>query len=192
MRPLTDFIDWKILPDSIYLLRGPNGIGKSSLIRSILSESHFTGGLQKIEGLKIVAHPQISAPMFALPLRLSDVSQWSDEPSSAADRLLGDLNLTRAWDSCSGGERQRVLLAALFSKAFFQTKEPTLLVLDEPMNHLDESSQKEVVLLIQDWIQGGPRRAAIIVSHEEISKLNCTILSLHAARPGSSLAEASR
>ncbi len=182
-RPLTKPFSLSVQTGTIHLVRGPNGVGKSSLIRALTSESFYQGGLLKAPNLNIATHPQISAPMFALPLRLSDILSWADELSDSARSLLGDLIPDRPWDSCSGGERQRVLLAMLFSKSFFLSKSPTLLLLDEPMNHLDEISQAEVISAIREWIKGGSNRGAIIVSHEDISTLKCEILTLQAATP---------
>ncbi len=187
--PLTGPIDLKIRPGTVHLLKGPNGIGKSSLIRSLTNETFYKGKMRKASGLTLVSHPQISAPMFALPLRLSDILSWSrgtsDELSEAALRLIGSLNLNRSWDSCSGGERQRVLLATLFSKALFSSKAPTLLLLDEPMNHLDEGSQVEVIAILREWLKDrsaqDPARAVVLVTHEEVSGLECEVLNLRAA-----------
>lgn len=182
--PLTAPIDLKIRPQTVYLLKGPNGVGKSSLIRTLACDSNFYGEVLKTGNLEIVTHPQITAPMFAIPLRLSDILSWSDDLSDASTRLLGDLNLERSWDSCSGGERQRVLLAVLFSKSLQRSQVPTLLLLDEPLNHLDDRSQSEVISIIREWILSGSMRAAMIVSHEEILGLECETLTL---RPASRL-----
>lgn len=171
--PLTAAIDLKICSGEIHVVRGANGIGKSSLIRSILEGPKATGGLYRgsfftCAGLQYTSHPQITAPMFALPLRLSDILTWTGDLADAAKKLLEGINLDRSWDSCSGGERQRTLIATLFTKDVFSTVRPTLLLLDEPLNHLDPRSQTEVLLTIQAWVAAGPKRAVLIVTHEDL------------------------
>lgn len=184
--PLTRPFHLEILPGSVHLIKGENGIGKSSLIRVLTSETQqssdrYHGTYLKIAGLNFIVHPQISAPMFALPLRLSDILTWSNSPSRAAYAILGDINLDRSWDSCSGGERQRVLLASLFSLDTVSRQQSSLLVLDEPMNHLDRHAQSTVIQAIEEWRQGASNRAVLIVSHEELPEIHCHVLTLQAS-----------
>ena len=183
---LTRPFHLEILPGSVHLIKGKNGIGKSSLIRVLTFENQksserYHGTYLKIAGLNFIVHPQISAPMFALPLRLSDILTWSNSPSSAAHAILGDINLDRSWDSCSGGERQRVLLASLFSLDTFSNQQAALLVLDEPMNHLDRASQRTVIQAIEEWRKSASNRAVLIVSHEDLPEIDCQVLTLQAA-----------
>ena len=59
----------------------------------------------------------------------------------------------------SGGELQRVFLAQLFSQ------DPKIMILDEPMNHLDLVYQKQLLGLVSDWLKT-PGRAVISVMHD--------------------------
>ena len=61
--------------------------------------------------------------------------------------------------SLSGGELQRVFLAQVFAQ------DPDILVLDEPVNHLDLQYQQHIFSLITGWLQGG-KRAVISVVHD--------------------------
>jgi ATP-binding cassette subfamily F protein uup len=127
--------------DKIGLL-GPNGAGKSTLLKIILGELQPDQGLVKL-GTKIsVAYFDQLREQLDDEATLADtISQGSDFVEIGGQKkhvisYLGDFLFApeRARSpvkSCSGGERNRLLLARLF------TQPANVLVLDEPTNDLD-------------------------------------------------------
>ena len=127
--------------DKIGLL-GPNGAGKSTLLKLILGELQPDTGLVKL-GTKIaVAYFDQLREQLNDEATLADtISQGSDFVEIAGQKkhvisYLGDFLFApeRARSpvkSCSGGERNRLLLARLF------TQPANVLMLDEPTNDLD-------------------------------------------------------
>ncbi len=127
--------------DKIGLL-GPNGAGKSTLLKIILGEMAPDSGDVKL-GTKIsVAYfDQLRAQLDDEATLADTISQGSDFIEIGGQRkhvisYLGDFLFApeRARSpvkSCSGGERNRLLLARLF------TQPANVLVLDEPTNDLD-------------------------------------------------------
>jgi ATP-binding cassette subfamily F protein uup len=127
--------------DKIGLL-GPNGCGKSTLLKIILGELQPDSGQVKL-GTKIsVAYfDQLRAQLDDDATLADTISQGSDFVEIAGQKkhvisYLGDFlfppeRARSPVKSCSGGERNRLLLARLF------TQPANVLVLDEPTNDLD-------------------------------------------------------
>jgi ATP-binding cassette subfamily F protein uup len=127
--------------DKIGLL-GPNGCGKSTLLKIILGELQPDKGRVKL-GTKIsVAYfDQLRAQLNDDATLADTISQGSDYVEISGQKkhvisYLGDFlfppeRARSPVKSCSGGERNRLLLARLF------TQPANVLVLDEPTNDLD-------------------------------------------------------
>jgi ABC transport system ATP-binding/permease protein len=127
--------------DKIGLL-GPNGAGKSTLLKIILGEMAPDSGEVKLgTKLSVAYFDQLRAQLDDNATLADTISQGSDfiEIGGAKKHVisyLGDFLFApeRARSpvkSCSGGERNRLLLARLF------TRPSNVLVLDEPTNDLD-------------------------------------------------------
>lgn len=124
------------------------------------------------EPTRIYFHPQITGARFALPVTLEDVYSWASghqDPSNGI--LLQDLELSRSWDSSSGGEKQRLLLSALLASSPKSNQHDfELLLLDEPTNHLDAKSRTQVIKEVSNWVQSPKsNRAAVIVTHDPLT-----------------------
>lgn len=159
---------------SLLVLTGPNGIGKSSTLRAIaegpLSSVRTRGRIENCAA-HIFYHPQMTSNLFAIPVTLGDVLSWS---ARKTPELLEGLDLSRPWNSASGGEKQRVLLSRMFSEAH---EENGILLLDEPTNHLDADSRQKLADSISHWLaEPKTERAIIAVTHEpSIFKLGKTL-----------------
>jgi len=163
-------------------LLGPNGTGKSTLLKCILGALRPQKGriiingddisnLDPIELARLISYvPQVIEQTFPLTVfetiligRLPHLS-WTPRQSDLeavrhAMRLLGIENL--AWKNLSelsGGQRQKVLLAMALAK------EPPILLLDEPTSNLDLNSQLEVMDVIRDIVEDD--KTAIVALHD--------------------------
>lgn len=147
-RKILDNISLSIEPGKIVTLIGPNGSGKTSLVRVLLGLLKAdSGSLQQKQGLVIGYMPQKMHIDPILPITVRRFLTMGmkiqlQEVNSVAQSLNVDGLLEQPVQSISGGELQRVLLTrALLRK-------PDLLVLDEPAQGVDIVGQQQLYQLI--------------------------------------------
>ncbi len=168
--PLFEPIDWSLGPGELWVLRGPNGVGKSTLLKIFLGlHPHFTGQWDcSLSPSEKVYLPQITQPHLAWPITLGEVLALEAPEDSTLTakalelKLITPELLKRPWAGASGGERQRLLLV----KSLLQPG-GKLLLLDEPFNHLDERSLFAAHQLLQWQIERGQGVAALISCHND-------------------------
>jgi iron complex transport system ATP-binding protein len=150
-------------------LVGPNGSGKSSLLRCIYRVIKPDSGSVTVDGrdvrdltlralardVAVVAQERPNETAFTVReivlmargphkrLLEQDTAEDHQIVESALQRVGVEALSDRVFDTLSGGEKQRVVIA----RALAQT--PRLLVLDEPTTHLDIGHQLEVLELIR-------------------------------------------
>ena len=157
------------IPDGSFVgVLGPNGSGKTTLLRSIAGSVSYSGQLtyreqelstwprkERARHIAVVQqNPSIHFDFTVLDfvrLGLLPTHAWlqhSDKTAAShVDEILATYNLEALQDrllpTLSGGELQRVLLAQAL------IKKPSLLLLDEPVNHLDVYYQYDVLSRIR-------------------------------------------
>lgn len=164
---ILDKVSFQVCAGSVHALVGPNGGGKSSLIKTLLGQMPHQGRLsldwpsepgvigyvpQALEfdrGLPMTVDDFMAAMCQRRPAFLG-LSRCVAPVIDAALARVGMLEKRkRRTGALSGGERQRVLLAQGLIPA------PQLLVLDEPMSVLDEAGIQVFERLLSDWRQAG-------------------------------------
>ncbi|WP_462323570.1 ribosomal protection-like ABC-F family protein [Desulfoplanes sp.] len=135
-------------------LTGPNGQGKSTLVKLVIGELSPGKGSVALGNLTRVGYfSQHQADMLhednivlSEIRRLADPTTTDEELKSVLGRfMLGEGFWEKSVEDLSGGEKNRLVLASLFlSKANF-------FVLDEPTNHLDLESREALVRALRDF-----------------------------------------
>lgn len=164
-------------------LVGPNGAGKSTLLTRLAGVSDGPGEillnnqpLTDWNATRLSRHrawlAQHQTPPFAMPvwhyLQLHQSAPGTDAVMMRlADKLSLTSKLTRPVNQLSGGEWQRVRLAAVFLQIDPQiNRAGQLLLLDEPMNSLDVAQQAALDSLLQVFSEAG---IAIIMSSHDLN-----------------------
>ena len=183
--PAVDSVSLSIGEGEWWMLTGPNGAGKSTLLNAlsqgvryegdvlidgrnakrfrpaalareigVLSQLHEVGYAFSVEEVVALGRYAYAGGMFR---------QGGDGDAETVDRAIHDAGLDqlrrRSMLSLSGGERQRAFLAQIFAQ------NPRVMLLDEPVNHLDLMYQKQLFALIGDWLKT-PGRAVLSVVHD--------------------------
>ena len=139
-------------------LIGRNGAGKTTLLKLLAGELDADAGRRTVgQGLKIALIAQ-DPPVTGHATLRDFALAGGDAPLPHDVEAIADqigVDLSRAADTASGGERRRAAIARALAGA------PDLLLLDEPTNHLDLSAI--------EWLEGWLARykgAFVAISHD--------------------------
>lgn len=161
-RRLAKDLNVSLKPGELLLIEGSNGSGKTTLLKAILGLHKEHSGAMVCNYLPedVSYLPQLGNVQFLIPLTLGEVIKLRSQGRPAVQdvSLLLSAEYEVAWNTASGGERQKALLSGIFTVA------SKLLVLDEPFNHLDAATVGVVVNLIVKSLKSGS--SVVIVSHD--------------------------
>ena len=167
-RPLAADLSFSLGKSEILLVKGPNGIGKSSLLEILAgNRAPLSGRVQwNVQKSRIFYLPQLHNREFHISLTLRDILTFSQKLSDAelsvtCRGLLTPDQLELSWNTASGGERQRTLLCRAL------LKNPKVLILDEPLNHLDASSRRSFELMLRSFVKEDERAVVMVGHHGE-------------------------
>ncbi|NGM83877.1 ABC transporter ATP-binding protein [Paenibacillus sp. 7124] len=168
-RPVFSDISFEAASPDIVCILGPNGTGKSTLLKCLVNQHNPTKGQVYYDdkpvhsysarqlAARIAYIPQSHAPAF--PFSVLDVVtmgrtahfRYLGAPGKK-DRMIALENLhflgidrlaDKQYTEISGGERQLVMIAAAL------TQEPQILLLDEPTSHLDFGNQFRFLQIVK-------------------------------------------
>lgn len=182
-------VSFSLDPGAALILRGPNGLGKTTLLRTIAGlQAPVAGRIDMPEDTAAyAAHADGLKPALTAA---ENLSFWARVfGGGGVDRALAAMDLTalahRPAASLSAGQKRRLGLARLLV-----TGRP-LWVLDEPTVSLDTASVARFAGVIADHLaQGG---AALIATHIDLALPQARVLDLtpFRARPGAPVTRAS-
>jgi len=180
------FDDLHVLKDIEFLFEvgervaiiGQNGIGKTTLLRTLVGEIEADKGKVKwSENSNIGYYAQDHSADFEEDMTVLDwMSQFKSEKDDIqamrgvlGKMLFGKNDIIKSVKSLSGGEKGRML----FGKLMLQ--KPNILVMDEPTNHLDMESIEALNLALDNY-----EGTLIFVSHDRefVSSLSTKVVEL--------------
>ena len=185
-RALVRDVCLAVRPGQVVALIGPNGSGKTTILRTVAGQLRALGGVVELFGRPLDEAPPaeraqemavmltgrpstelltcrdvVEAGRYPFTGRLGVLGEKDHEAVRAALEATGAAELAeRDFSHISDGQRQRVLLARALSQ------EPRVLLLDEPTSYLDVRSQLEMLQLLR--CEARERGIAVVASLHEI------------------------
>jgi zinc/manganese transport system ATP-binding protein len=175
--PAVHHLDGSVPDGALLALLGPNGGGKSTLLKGIMGQLRPLGGrieLAGVERRRIAYLPQQRALDLGFPISVGDLvalGLWHRTgPFGGLRRAerrdigaaLAAVGLSgferRAIGSLSGGQLQR----ALFARVLLQ--DAPLILLDEPFTAIDARTTADLIALVRRW--HGESRTVVAVLHD--------------------------
>jgi iron complex transport system ATP-binding protein len=184
-RTLLEDIDLDARTGELLAIVGPNGVGKTTLLRAAAGFFPVAAGTISDDGVDVctLSHQErareitligddvetphgMSVREVVVTGRFAHRAWWDwltgDADIFATDAALERVALTdfgdRAFDTLSSGERQRAWLALALAQ------DAQTLLLDEPTSHLDARYALEILSLLRDLARDG--RAIVAVLHD--------------------------
>jgi len=176
--PLIKDLDLMVEVGQRIAIIGPNGIGKTTLLRCLFGDLELNSGEVKwSENHNIGYYAQDHAHEFAEDMNLFDwMAQWTKSGADeqvirgALGRMLFSQNdIKKSVKVLSGGEKGRMLLGKLI------LQQPNILLMDEPTNHMDMESIEALNLALENF-----EGTLIFVSHDRefVSSLATRVIEL--------------
>lgn len=179
-------IDLDIYPKEFLVILGESGCGKTTLMNIIGGMDSMTDGQLEIDG-KDFSHPTDSElteyrrnftgfifqsynlmPNLSALENLEFVAEICKEPLKPADtlQLVGLTDRAGNFPSqMSGGQQQRVSIARAL------TKNPRLILADEPTAALDYDTSIEILSIVEDIVRNQGKTVIMITHNPEIAKM---------------------
>lgn len=172
--PAVHHLSGEVKPGALLAIVGPNGGGKSTLIKAIAGRITPLDGTIKNRFERLAYMPQIGDLSRDFPVSVFDlaltglcgrrgmfgrISRSDREKAGAALRAVGLQGFeSRSIRTLSGGQLQRLIFARLI------LQDAPLILLDEPFAAIDQRTISDLMTIIADWHAEG--RTILAVLHD--------------------------
>jgi iron complex transport system ATP-binding protein len=193
-KDICNALDMELVPGQLWGLLGPNGIGKTTLLKcmaglyppdsgSVLLENQLIDNLPRKTIARLLGMLQqhtvyvfdASVLETAMTGRHPHLGYWEREGPEDKHKALHAIRVvdlegfeSRSVTGLSGGEARRLAFASLI------VQEPAILLLDEPTNHLDMKHQIRIMNQVELQVQAQQRTAMIALHDVNLAARYCS------------------
>ncbi|WP_277929788.1 ABC-F family ATP-binding cassette domain-containing protein [Bacillus cereus group sp. BfR-BA-01379] len=174
--PIIEHVTMRLTRGDSVALVGPNGIGKSTLLKSLVNKLPLLhGDVSFGSNVSVGYYDQEQANLTSSKRVLNELwDEYPLQPEKEIRTILGNFLFTgddvlKPVSSLSGGQKARLALAKLMMQ------KSNLLILDEPTNHLDLNSKEILENALIDY-----PGTLLFVSHDRyfINRVTTTVVEL--------------
>ena len=163
-RKLCQEINLTLKEGQLLFVKGGNGTGKSTLIKTLTREVTPLKGKYQwfVDTSSISLLPQGINTQFQFSYTMGEILDVYDVVETYRSFLPHDFE-SKKWKNTSRGEKQEVLILT-------RLKEDTkVLILDEPFNHISEHGIVSIVNLLERIFRNNSKLSIILVSHKKVT-----------------------
>jgi zinc transport system ATP-binding protein len=157
-------LSFSVYEDEVLAILGPNGGGKTTLLKALLNIIPYEGEITWKENIKIGYVPQRLNQIKDVPLNIKEFFELEDIEAEETLNILKILGLNKdvlfkKINELSSGQLQRILIGWSIAK------DPEVLLFDEPLTGIDIGGQETVYNLLAK-LKKEKKFTIIFVTHE--------------------------